>query len=128
MESAVTMGLVLGRGGRVGSVGSSGTLNEEAVVALAIVDVVETDLPSCGESSPQLPLIIVLCTSTRLAPPLPDPCSSRSLNSMSSSSREVETGAALAPLGSSLVQTLAPPGRESRLGSVKLSKSESRDG
>ena len=68
MESAVTMGLVLGRGGRVGSVGSS--VDEEAVVALVIVDVVETGLPGCGASTPpQLPLIIALCIS-RQAPPI----------------------------------------------------------
>ena len=124
MESAVTIGFVLGRGGRVGSVGRSGTLNEEVVVALVAADV-ETGLPAGGASlPPQLPLLIMLCTSW-LAP-LPDPCSSRSLNSISSSSREV-AGTALAPLGSSRVP-LAPPGRESRLGSVKLSKSDSRDG
>ena len=60
MESAVTMGLVLGLGGLVGSVGSSGTVNEEAVVALVIVDVVETGFPGCVASTPpQLPLIIL---------------------------------------------------------------------
>ena len=124
MESAVTMGLVLGRGGRVGSVGSSGTLNEEAVVTLVATDV-DTGLPGWGVSTPpQPPRLIELCKS-KLAP-LPVPCSSRSLKSMSSSLREV-AGAALAPLGSSLVP-LAVPGRESRLGSVKLSKSDRRDG
>ena len=46
MESAVTMGLVLGRGGRVGSVGSSGTLNnEEAVVVTVLATDVDTGLP-----------------------------------------------------------------------------------
>ena len=51
MESAVTMGLVLGLGGLVGSVGSSGTVNEEAVVALVIVDVVEIGFPGCRVGS-----------------------------------------------------------------------------
>ena len=45
IESAVTIGLVLGRGGRVGSVGKSGRLNVETLPVVLVHAAEVTGLP-----------------------------------------------------------------------------------